>query len=83
MNSINAKNSTTGVTASIDGNVISPHKADGTGFSIHGFSSESGGQINAANAAGQGGSGTLENAGDGASETVAASGKVPLQLKLN
>jgi flagellin len=74
MNTINSQNSTTGVTASIEGSELILTKADGTEFALHGFSSESGGQISAANAAGQGGSGTLENAGDGASVQVNASG---------
>ena len=74
MNTINSQNSTTGVTASIEGSELILTKDDGTGFALHGFSSESGGQISAANAAGQGGSGTMENAGDGASVSVAASG---------
>ena len=74
MNVVNSHSSTTGIVASIDGNELLLTKADGTGFSIHGFSSQGGGQISAANAAGQGGSATLENAGDGASATVAASG---------
>ena len=75
MNVINSHNSTTGITASIDGNELILSKADGTGFSLHGFSSEGGGQVNAANSAGQGGSATLENAGDGASKSISASGK--------
>ena len=75
MNSFNAQSSTTNVTAAIDGNELVLTRADGTAFGIHGFSSETGGQINAANAAGQGGSGTLQNAGDGASVAVAESGK--------
>ena len=74
MNTINSQNSTTGVTASIEGSELILTKADGTEFALHGFSSESGGQISAANAAGQGSSATLENAGDGASVQVSASG---------
>ena len=84
MNVVNSHSSTTGIVASIDGNELLLTKADGTGFSIHGFSSEGGGQISAANAAGQGGSATLENAGDGASATVAASGAaVATEVELN
>ena len=74
MNSINALNSTTGITASIDGSELILSKADGTQFAVHGYSSEGGGQINAANAAGQGGSATLENATGGATHSVAATG---------
>ena len=73
-NVVNSHTATTGVTATIQGDELVLEKADGTAFDIHTFSSESGGQITAANAAGQGGSGVLENAGDGASVNIAESG---------
>jgi len=82
-NTINASSSTTNITASVSSSELILTKADGTAFSVLDFSSESGGQINAANAAGQGASRTLENAGDGASAAIAASGvAVPTTVDL-
>ena len=73
-NVFNSFSSTTGVTARIVGSELLLEKADGSAFKLHGFQSENGGQVLAANAAGQGQSAVLEEAGDGASVAVAASG---------
>ena len=86
VNVINSHSSTTGITASISGSEVILEKADGSAFGIHSFSSEANGQINAANAAGQGGAATLQNAGDGASVAVSASGAATateMELTLN
>ena len=74
VNSINAHSSTTGIVAATDGGQVLLTKADGTAFAIHSFSAENNGSIVAANALGQGGAKTLENDGDGAAVTIAASG---------
>jgi flagellin len=75
VNTINAKSTTTGVTASVSNGQVVLDKADGTSFSVTGFSAEGTGKITAVNAGGQGGSAVLENAGAGATTTIAASGK--------
>ena len=74
LNVINSHSSTTGITASLQSGQIILNKADGTGFRVVDFTSDTGGQINAANAAGQGAAATLEDAGDGITHTIAASG---------
>jgi flagellin len=75
VNSINARFSTTGVLAEVRDNQVVLSKADGTSFSVTGFSSEGTGKIVAVNAGGQGGSAVLQNAGDGDEVLVAASGE--------
>ena len=65
VNSINAQSTTTSITAAEQDGQIVLTKADGTTFSVTGFSSEGTGSITAVNAGGQGSSTLLENAGDG------------------
>jgi flagellin len=74
INQINSYSSTTGITASLSGSSVVLEKADGSAFKIHSFSAEADGKVHASNAANQGGAATLENAGDGASVQVNASG---------
>ena len=74
VNSINAHSTTTGITAASDSGQVVLTKADGTAFAIHTFTAENSGTIVAANALGQGGAKTLENDGDGAVASIAASG---------
>ena len=74
INQINSYSSTTGITASLSGSTVVLEKADGSAFKIHSFSAEADGKVHASNAANQGGAATLENAGDGASVQVNASG---------
>ena len=71
VNSINAQSTTTSITAAEQDGQVVLTKADGTTFSVTGFSSEGTGSITAVNAGGQGSSTLLENAGDG-DEFVAA-----------
>ena len=71
INSINAQSTTTSITAAEQDGQVVLTKADGTTFSVTGFSSEGTGSITAVNAGGQGSSTLLENAGDG-DEFVAA-----------
>ena len=71
INSINAQSTTTSITAAEQDGQVVLTKADGTKFSVTGFSSEGTGSITAVNAGGQGSSTLLENAGDG-DEFVAA-----------
>ena len=71
VNSINAQSTTTSITAAEQDGQVVLTKADGTTFSVRGFSSEGTGSITAVNAGGQGSSTLLENAGDG-DEFVAA-----------
>jgi flagellin len=74
MNVVNSHSSTTDVTASIDNGSLILSKADGSAFTIANFSSEANGKATAANAAGQGGSALLEDAGTAASMAIGASG---------
>ena len=74
VNVINSHSASTGITASVSGNAVIMEKADGTGFELHSFSSESNGQIHAANAAGQGGAALMQNATGGTSATIGATG---------
>jgi len=74
INQINSYSSSTGITASLSGSTVVLEKADGSAFKIHTFSAEGDGKVHASNAANQGGAATLENAGDGASVQVNASG---------
>jgi flagellin len=73
-NVVNSHFSTTGISASVENGSLVLTKADGTDFRITDFESEGVGEVFAANAAGQGGSAVLQNSGDGASMTIAASG---------
>ena len=77
INAINTQSGSTGVTAKAVGNELVLERS-GAGFTVakSGSSdfSDGLGKIIAANAAGQGGTATLEDAGDGATMTVAASG---------
>jgi flagellin len=75
INAINAKSSTTSITASESSGQVVLQKANGKTFSITGFSAEGTGSITAVNAAGQGGSALLENDGAGQTVDVATSGK--------
>ena len=75
MNVVNSHSSTTNVSASIDNGSLMLSKADGSAFTIANFSSEANGKVTAANAAGQGGSALLENAGTSASMSIGASGE--------
>lgn len=74
VNVINSHSASTGITASVSGNAVILEKADGTGFELHSFSSDSNGQIHAANAAGQGGAALMQNATGGTSATIGATG---------
>jgi flagellin len=74
MNVVNSYSSTTDVTASIDSGSLILTKADGSAFTIDNFESEGNGKATAANAAGQGGSALLQNAGTAASMSIGASG---------
>ena len=74
VNVINSHSASTGITASVSGNAVIMEKADGTGFELHSFSSESNGQIHAANASGQGGAALMQNATGGTSATIGATG---------
>jgi len=74
VNAINAHSSTTELVATLQNGQVVLTKADGSDFQIKGFAAEGAGKIVAANALGQGGAKTLENDGDGASVSVAASG---------
>ena len=86
VNVINSHSASTGITASVSGNAVIMEKADGTGFELHSFSSESNGQIHAANASGQGGAALMQNATGGTSATIGTTGaavETEMELTLN